>query len=325
MILAIVIMAICAAPTWAESDPLSSWNPCPTKTAILDFVARVTNPDSADFVPPSERIATFDNDGTLWCEKPVYSQLLFAIDRIHALAPQHPEWKEQEPYKSVLAGNVEAILAGGPKGSIELLTATHSGMTSEEFEKIVSDWIATNRHPRFNCSCTKLVYQPMIELLQFFRANGFKTYIVSGGGLDFMRPWAPDVYSIPREQIIGSTIRTAFEWRNGEPVIMRLPEIDFIDDKDGKPININKIIGHRPLAAFGNSDGDLQMLQWTAAGKGPRFMLIVHHTDADREWSYDRDSTVGKLDKALDEAKAKGWSIVDMKSDWKTVFSFEHR
>jgi phosphoglycolate phosphatase-like HAD superfamily hydrolase len=271
-------------------------------------------------VPASERIATFDNDGTLWAEQPIYFQFAFALDRVKALAPQHPEWKDQEPFKSVLAGDIKGALAGGEKAIVLLMMASHAGMTTAEFEQIVKDWIATAKHPRFNRPYIECIYQPMLELLAYLRASGFKTYIVSGGGIEFMRPWTEQVYGIPPEQVIGSSIKTTFEMRDGKPVLMRLPEVDFVDDRAGKPVGIHKFIGRRPLLAFGNSDGDHQMLQWTAAGSGPRLMGLVHHTDAEREWAYDRQSHIGQLDKALDEALAQGWTVVNMKSDWKTVF-----
>jgi phosphoglycolate phosphatase-like HAD superfamily hydrolase len=283
----------------------------------------VTTPDSADFVAPDERIAVFDNDGTLWSEKPAYFQLLFAIDRIRQLAPQHPEWKTTQPFKAVLDNDMDALADSGEKGLLQLVMASHAGMTTTEFEQIVGDWLMTARHPRFRRPYTELVYQPMLELLNYLRANGFKTFIVSGGGIEFMRPWTQAVYGIPPEQVIGSSIKVQFESRNGEPVLVRLPEIDFIDDKAGKPIGIHKFIGRRPIAAFGNSDGDLQMLQWTTAGEGARFGLIVHHTDAQREWAYDRDTHVGKLDKALGEAAAQGWTVVDMKNDWRVIYPFQ--
>lgn len=304
-------------------DPLPSWNEGQTKQQILDFVKDVTTASSANFVPTGERIATFDNDGTLWSEQPAYFQLLFAIDRIKALAPEHPEWKTQMPFKAVLENDMAALAGSGEKGLIQLVMASHAGMTTSEFEKIVKDWIATSQHPRFKRPFTDLVYQPMLELLTYLRANAFKTFIVSGGGIEFMRPWVEKIYGIPPEQVIGSTIKVKFELRNGTPVLVRLPEIDFIDDKVGKPVAIHKFIGRRPIAAFGNSDGDLQMLQWTAGGKGPSLMGIVHHTDADREWAYDRKSHIGQLDKALDEGKARGWTFADMKKDWKVIFPFQ--
>ena len=307
----------------ATSDPLPSWTEGASKQAIVDFVGQVTSPDSADFVTPDERIAVFDNDGTLWSEKPAYFQLLFAIDRIKQLAPQHPEWKTTQPFKAVLDNDMEALADSGEKGLLQLVMASHAGMTTTEFEQIVGDWLMTARHPRFKRPYTELVYQPMLELLHYLRANGFKTFIVSGGGIEFMRPWTQAVYGIPPEQVIGSSIKVQFELRDGEPVLVRLPEIDFIDDKAGKPVGIHKFIGRRPIAAFGNSDGDLQMLQWTTAGEGARFGLIVHHTDAQREWAYDRDTHVGKLDKALGEAAAQGWTVVDMKNDWRVIYPFQ--
>jgi phosphoserine phosphatase len=289
----------------------------------VEFVRRVTTPGSPDFVPAPERIATFDNDGCLWAEQPMYFQALFIFDRIKALAPQHPEWKDKEPFASVLKGDVKGALAGGEHALLEMAMATHAGTTTEEFEKIVKDWLATARHPRFQRPYTECVYQPMLELLDFLRAHGFKTFVVSGGGIEFIRAWAERVYGIPPEQVVGSSIRTKVETRDGKPVLVRLPELNFIDDKAGKPVGINQHIGRRPVMAFGNSDGDLQMLQWTAAGAGPRFCLYVHHTDADREWAYDRNSHIGRLDKGLDEAASRGWTVVDMKRDWRRVFPFE--
>lgn len=307
-----------AAPQHA-SDPLPSWNGTGAKQSITAFVNRTTTPGS-DFIPAADRIAVFDNDGTLWAEQPAYFQLFFAIDRIKALAPQHPEWQTTEPYASILCGDVPAALAGGEHAILELVMATHAGMTTEEFEAIVKDWIATARHPITKRPYTEMVYQPMLELLEYLRVSGFKTYIVSGGGIEFMRPWTQSIYGIPPEQVIGSSIKAKFEINNGKPVLVRLPEVNFINDKGGKPVGINQHIGRRPIAAFGNSDGDLQMLQWTAAGPGPRFLMFVHHTDAQREWSYDRASSIGRLDKGLDEAKTRGWTVASMKDDWKVVF-----
>jgi phosphoglycolate phosphatase-like HAD superfamily hydrolase len=283
-------------------------------------VEKVTREGSPDFVPPSERIATFDNDGTLWAEQPLYFQLLFVIDRVKALAPTHPEWKEQEPFASVLKGDLKGVAAAGEKGALAMLAATHTGMTIEEFNKTVTDWITTAKHPKTGRLLTEMVYQPMLELLTYLRANGFKTFIVSGGGIEFMRPWTEKVYGIPPEQVVGSSGKLKFEMRDGKPVLVKLPEINLIDDKEGKPVGIQTHIGRRPIAAFGNSDGDLQMLQWTVSGAGARFALLVHHTDAEREFAYDRTSHIGKLDKALDEATAKGWTVVSMKEDWKTIF-----
>jgi phosphoglycolate phosphatase-like HAD superfamily hydrolase len=325
-ILTLVIAPISKDLAIAQTtDALPSWNDGKTKQSIVAFVEKVTTQGSPDFVPPAERIATFDNDGTLWAEQPMYSQLFFALDRVKALAPKHPEWKGKEPFASLLKGDVKTALAGGDKAILEIVMATHAGMTTEAFEQTVKDWIAAAKHPKTGRLYTEMVYQPMLELLAYLRANGFKTFIVSGGGVEFMRPWTERVYGIPPEQVVGSSIKTKFELRNGKPAIIRLPEINFIDDKAGKPVGINQYIGRRPIAAFGNSDGDLQMLQWTTAGAGARFALIVHHTDAEREWAYDRKSSVGRLDKALDEAKAKGWTVVDMKNDWETVFKFEKK
>jgi phosphoserine phosphatase len=307
------------------ADPLPSWNDTAPKKAILAFVERVTKDGSPDFVSPAERIAVFDNDGTLWAEQPLYFQAFFILDRIKVLAPQHPEWKEKEPFASVLKGDEKAALARGEKALMEMAMATHAGMTTEQFEQIVKDWLATAKHPKTGRLYTEMVYQPMLELLAYLRANGFKTFIVSGGGIEFMRPWTERVYGIPPEQVVGSSIKTKSELRDGKPVIVRLPELNFIDDKAGKPAAIQHHIGRRPLAAFGNSDGDLQMLQWTAAGPGPRFCLYVHHTDAVREYAYDRQSHIGRLDKGLDEAKAKGWTVVSMKDDWKTIFPSENK
>lgn len=302
-------------------DPLPSWNDGAAKKSIITFVDRVTTEGSLDFVPVAERIATFDNDGTLWSEQPMYFQAFFVFDRIKILAPQHPEWKDKEPFASVLRGDVKASLAGGEHALLEMVMATHANLTTEEFEQIVKDWIANAKHPVTGRLLTDMVYQPMLELLDYLRANGFKTYIVSGGGIEFMRPWTERVYGIPPEQVIGSSIRTRFELRDGQPVLVRLPEINFIDDKAGKPVGIQQHIGRRPIAAFGNSDGDFEMLDWTTSGSGPRFGLIVHHTDADREWAYDRSSHVGKLDKGLSEAASKSWTVVSMKEDWKMIYS----
>ncbi len=307
------------------ADPLPSWNAGETKQAIMQYVAEVTQQGGPHYVPPGERIATFDNDGTLWAEQPMYFQLFFALDRVKELAPQHPEWKDKEPFASLLKGDVKTALAGGEKAILEIVMATHAGNTTDEFSQTVTEWLAGAKHPVTGRPYTEMVYQPMLELLAYLWANGFKTYIVSGGGIEFMRPWSEKVYGIPPEQIIGSSIKTKFEYRDGTPVLERLPEINFIDDKAGKPVGINQHIGRRPIAAFGNSDGDLQMLQWTTAGSGLRFALLVHHTDADREWAYDRSSSIGHLDKALDEAVEKGWTVVDMKRDWKTIFAFEKK
>jgi len=306
--------------TAQAADSLPSWNDGKAKQSITDFVTKVTEQGSPDFVPVEERIATFDNDGTLWAEQPMYSQLFFALDRVKELATQHPEWKTQEPFASLLKGDVKVALAGGMKSVGEILMATHAGMTTEEFERIVKDWIATAKHPTSKRPYTEMVYQPMLELLAYLRANDFKTFIVSGGGIEFMRPWTEQVYGIPPEQVVGSSIKTKFEMQDGKAVLLRLPELNFNNDKDGKPIGINSHIGRRPIAAFCNSDGDLQMLQYATTGQGPGFALYVHHTDAEREWAYDHPSSVGQLDQGLVVAADKGWTVVDMKQDWKVIY-----
>lgn len=304
----------------AERDALPSWNTGETKAAITRFVEGVTREGSPDFVPAAERIAVFDNDGTLWCEQPMYVQAMFILDRVKAGAAEHPEWKTQEPFASAFKGDLPALAAAGSKGAAELVAATHSGMTTDEFEKIVTDWLATARHPRTGRRYTEMVYQPMLELLAYLREHGFKTYIVSGGGIEFMRPWTMAAYGIPPEQVIGSYGRLKYELKGGTPVLIKLPEISLVDDHAGKPVGIQTFIGRRPLAAFGNSDGDREMLEWTTAGSGRRFGLIVHHDDAEREWAYDRKSHVGRLDKALDEAATKEWTVVSMKKDWAVIF-----
>ena len=322
--LAVALIAQGADPSTAlRASPLPSWNDGAAKESILQFVAEVTREGSKAFVAPAERIAVFDNDGTLWAEQPMYFQAFFMLDRVKALAPQHLEWKTEEPFASLLKGDVKAALAGGERALGAIMMATHAGMTSEEFAKIAGDWIATAKHPTTGRLLTEMVYQPMLEVLTYLRANGFRTYIVTGGGIEFMRPWSERVYGIPPEQVVGSSIKTKFEMRDGQPVLVRLPEMNFVDDGPGKPVGIQMHIGRRPVAAFGNSDGDLQMLQWTAAGSGPSFCLYVHHTDAEREWAYDRESKIGRLNKGLDEATTKGWTVVDMKTDWKSVFVFE--
>lgn len=326
-VLLVLLLAIWCSPCPAQSyrgDPLPSWNNGPAKKAIIQFVARVTKKGGADFVPVVERIATFDNDGTLWSEQPIYFQFAFVLDRVKALAPQHPEWKTQQPFKAVLDGDMKELGAAGEKGLFELLLATHTGMTTDEFAKTVADWLQTARHPRFKRPYTDLVYKPMLELLTYLRANGFKTFIVSGGTVEFMRVFAERIYGIPPEQVIGTRLVTKFQIAtDGKPVLLREPRIDFVDDGPGKPVAINQIIGRRPILAFGNSDGDQQMLEWTAAGSGLRFMGLVHHTDADREWAYDRVSHIGKLDKALDEATKRGWVVVDMKRSWRVIYAFQ--
>ncbi|MFN5322835.1 MAG: HAD family hydrolase [Planctomycetota bacterium] len=300
---------------------LPSWNDGAARQAIESFVERVTTPGSADFVAPAERIAVFDNDGTLWSEQPMYVQLAFALDRVKALAAEHPEWKEQAPFKAVLAGDLKGVAATGERGLMELVMATHAGMTTEEFERIVKEWLSTARHPVYQRPYTECVYQPMRELLEYLRAHQFKTYIVSGGGIEFMRPWAEAVYGIPPEQVIGSSIKLKYEVREGRPVLVRLPEVDFIDDKAGKPVGIHRLIGRRPIFAAGNSDGDYEMLEYTTAGSGPRLGVIVHHTDAEREVAYDRASVFGRLDRGLNDAPGKGWILINMKQDWRAVFA----
>ncbi|MGA2128155.1 MAG: HAD family hydrolase [Xanthobacteraceae bacterium] len=306
-----------------SSNPLTSWNDGANKRAIIDFVARVTQQGGPGFVPPDQRIATFDNDGTLWVEHPMYTQLAFALDRVKALAALHPEWSSTQPFKAALEGDMKTLAESGEHGMAELVMATHAGMTTEEFEKIVTDWLATARHPRFKRPYTELAYQPMIELLVYLRANGFEIFIVSGGGVEFMRPWTERVYGVPPQQVLGSSIKTRFQMRDGRPELFRLPELNFIDDKAGKPVGINEFIGRRPIAAFGNSDGDLQMLQWTTMSGGTSLGLIVHHTDEVREYAYDRDTPFGRLDKALDAAAINKWVVVDMKNDWNRVFAFD--
>lgn len=319
----VMILAYCFIASVAAAEPLASWHDGPAKQSIIDFVEAVTTEGSPDFVPESERIATFDNDGCLWSEQPMYFQLFFAVDRVKALAPQHPEWKTTQPFKAVLEGDTKALVASGEHGILQLVMASHAGMTSDAFAAIVRDWLDTAKHPRFDRPFDEVVYQPMVELLEYLRANGFKTFIVSGGGISMIRVFAEEAYGIPPEQVVGSSIKTEFQVVDGEPVVVRLPEINFIDDKEGKPVGIMQHIGRRPIAAFGNSDGDYQMLQWTTAGEGRRLGMLIHHTDAEREWAYDRDSHIGRLDKGLDDAASKGWVITDMKRDWRRVYAFE--
>jgi phosphoglycolate phosphatase-like HAD superfamily hydrolase len=307
---------------FAQIDPLPSWNDGAVKKSITDFVAKVTT-QGPDFVPEDQRIATFDNDGTLWAEQPMYFQLAFALDRVKAVAGQNPDWKSKQPFASLLKGDIKGALAGGEPAILQIIMATHSGITTEQFDKTVIDWVESAKHPKTGRLYTEMIYQPMLELMGHLRANGFKTFIVSGGGIEFMRPWTERVYGIPPEQVVGSSVKLKFDMRDGKPILVKLPAINFIDDKAGKPVGIQMHIGRRPIFAFGNSDGDLQMLQWTAGGNGARFMGIVHHTDAAREWAYDRQSPIGKLDKALDEGTSRGWTIVDMKRDWNRVFPFE--
>ncbi len=321
VIVALMVLSVGLA---YAAEPLPSWNEGPAKKAIIEFVTKVTKQGGPDFVPPAERIATFDNDGTLWAEQPMYFQLPFALDRVKALAPQHPEWKGKEPFASLLKGDVKGALAGGERAMLEIVMVTHAGMTTAEFEQIVRDWLASSKHPRFKRPYTECVYKPMLELLAYLRVNGFKTFIVSGGGVEFMRPWTEKVYSIPPEQVVGSSIKTKYEMRDGKPVLVRLPELNFIDDKTGKPVGINSHIGRRPVAAFGNSDGDQQMLEWTQAGGGARLMMLVHHDDAKREWAYGPKSKIGTFSDALmAEAKKNGWTVISMKNDWKRIFTWE--
>ena len=307
-------------PAQPAADPLPSWNDSGSKKAIVEFVGKVTKEGGPDFVPPAERIATFDNDGTLWSEKPVPFQLMFALDRVKAMAPQHPEWKSKPPFAAVLKGDMAGLAATGEKGILGIVAATHTGMTTDEFTQAVQDWITTAKHPKTGRLYTDMVYQPMLELLSYLRANGFKTFIVSGGGVEFMRPWTERVYGIPPEQVVGSAGKMKLEVRDGKPVLVKLPELDFVDDKEGKPVGIQSRIGRRPIAAFGNSDGDMQMLEWATAGPGARFALFVHHDDAAREFAYDRADKLQQFNKGWDEAVARGWTVVSMKDDWKVIY-----
>ncbi|WP_108681588.1 HAD family hydrolase [Methyloceanibacter sp. wino2] len=318
--IATAVMVLAGAAHAQTTDPLPSWNDGPTKDAIVGFVEKVTEEGGSDYVPPADRVATFDNDGTLWVEKPAYTQLIFAIDRVKELAPEHPEWKDKQPFKAAIEGDMKTLAASGEKGLLELVMASHAGMTPAQFQTIVGDWLAATKDPHFQRKYTELVYQPMLELLSYLRDNGFATYIVSGGGIEFVRNFSEPVYGIPPAQVVGSSIKTKYDVVDGVPTVTRLAEVNFIDDKTGKPIGITEHIGQRPIFAAGNSDGDFQMLQWTTAGDGSRFGMIVHHTDAEREYAYDRDSDVGRLDKALDAAVENGWIVVDMKDDWGQVF-----
>ncbi|MDL2409407.1 HAD family hydrolase [Rhizobium calliandrae] len=318
----IMLVAGAISPALAQ-EALPSWNDTAAKTRIMDFVKATTTQGGESYVAPEDRIAVFDNDGTLWVEQPFYTQLGFMLDRIKDLAPQHPEWKEQEPFKSVLAGDLKGVAKSGEKGIVELGMATHAGMTTEQFSKIVTDWFAAAKHPKTGRPYTEMTYQPMRELLDYLRANGFKTYIVSGGGVEFMRPITEKIYGIPPEQVVGSTITTEFALVDDVPVLRRLPKINFVDDGPGKPVGINQFIGRKPIFAAGNSDGDYEMLRWVTAGKKPGFAMLIHHTDAAREYAYDRQSAFGKLDKALDEAVRRNWLVVDMKADWRKIFGWE--
>jgi len=316
----VAVLVVCALAAQAAADPLPSWEEGPTRQAITRFVADVTDPGSARFVPPAERVAVFDNDGTLWAEQPAYVQLAFALDRVRALAPQHPEWRTQEPFAALLKGDVAAALAGGEHAILQVVLATHAGMTAEAFDAGAREWLATARHPSTGRRYVDMVYQPMLELLAWLRANGFRTFIVSGGGVDFVRAFAAEVYGIPSDQIVGSTAKYRFEMRDGVPAVVKSGEIDFVDDGKGKPIGIASRIGMRPRMAFGNSDGDFEMLAWTTAGEGARLGVLIHHTDAAREWAYDRASHIGKLVRGLDEAPTRGWVVVDMARDWAAIY-----
>ncbi|WP_416064543.1 HAD family hydrolase [Rhizobium sp. ZK1] len=321
-----VALVLLIAASWSPvlaQEPLPSWNGTPAKTRIMDFVEATVTEGGEGYVAPAKRIAVFDNDGTLWSEQPYYVQLGFMLDRVKTLAPQHPEWKTREPFKSILSGDLKGVARGGEKGMVDLVMATHANMTSDEFSKIVTDWFAASRHPKTAKPYTDMTYLPMRELLDYLRANDFRTFIVSGGGVEFMRPVTEQLYGIPPEQVVGSTIATQYDLAGDVPVLKRLPKIDFIDDGPGKPVGINKFIGQRPIFVAGNSDGDYEMMRWTTSGKGPGFAILVHHTDADREYAYDRDSAFGKLDKALNEAERRHWLVVDMKNDWKKIFAFE--
>ena len=316
-----LVLACVALPGLARAaDALPGWNDGPTKARIVSFVQSVTDPASKSYVPPAERIAVFDNDGTLWSEQPMYFQLAFALDRVKAMAPSHPEWKTLEPFKSVLAGDMAGVAAAGEHGLVQMIAATHAGTTSEEFSGIVSNWLATARHPSLGKPYTELTYAPTKELLAYLRANGFKTYIVTGGGVEFVRAFSEQAYGVPPEQVVGSSIKTRYEVRDGKPVIVRLPEVEFIDDKAGKPVGINRYIGRRPILAFGNSDGDFEMLEYTTGGAGPRLGMLLHHDDGQREFAYDRKSSIGRLERGLDEAARRDWAIVSMKNDWRTVY-----
>lgn len=308
-----------------QTDPLPSWNEGDSKKSIIDFVTKTTTASSIGFIPVNDRIACFDNDGTLWSEQPMYFQLAFAMDQVKVMAPQHPEWKNKQPFKALLEGDLKTALAGGEKALLEIVMATHSGVTSEEFEKSVTNWMATATHPTTGKHYSEMIYQPMVELLNYLRANGYKTFIVSGGGVDFMRPWVEQAYGIPPDQVVGSSVKVKYEVKeDGTTQIVKLSELNFIDDKEGKPVGIHQFIGKRPVFTAGNSDGDYAMLQWTVTATGyPRFGMIVHHTDSVREWAYDRQSHIGKLERGLDDAAKYNWMLVDMKTDWKKIYPFE--
>ncbi|MBL9176281.1 MAG: haloacid dehalogenase-like hydrolase [Verrucomicrobiales bacterium] len=317
---AALVVMVFATLVARAADPLPSWNDTGPKRALTAFVEKVTREGSPDFLPPSERIAVFDNDGTLWCEQPMYPQVMFAVDRLRTLAPKHPEWRRRQPFKKLMDAGPDRLVSVTDQELIEIIKVTHTGMTTDEFADIVRAWIATAKHPRTGRLYTEMVYQPMLELLAYLRGHGFKTFIVSAGGVEFMRVWADQVYGVPTDQVVGTTFKTSYELRGTTPVIVRQPKVDFVDDGPGKPIGINKFIGKRPVLAFGNADGDFQMLQWTTTGPGPRLGLLVHHTDGVREYDYDAQSAVGRLDKALVAASGYGWTVVSMKDDWAKIF-----
>ena len=317
---ALTLMILSSVTASQPQDPLPSWNDGPNKQAIIEFVTKTTDQNQASFIPPTRRIATFDNDGTLWSEQPLYFQAIYIFDRIRELAPEHPEWQQKEPYASVLNGDSKSALAGGKQALLEMLMGTHAAVTASEFSESVADWLASARHPDSGKPYTAMVYKPMLELLDYLRDNDFKVFIVSGGGIDFLRVFAEEVYGVPPEQVVGSSLKAKYEIRNGLPVIVKQAEVDFIDDKAGKPVGIHRYIGRRPILAVGNSDGDFEMLEWTSAGEGPSLAMIVHHDDAKREWAYDRESHIGRLVRGLDEGPQRGWKIISMKNDWNLIY-----
>jgi phosphoglycolate phosphatase-like HAD superfamily hydrolase len=317
---ALTLIILSSVTASQSQDPLPSWNDGPNKQAIIEFVTKTTDQNQATFIPPTRRIATFDNDGTLWSEQPLYFQAIYIFDRIRELAPEHPEWQQNEPYASVLNGDSKSALAGGKQALLEMLMGTHAAVTASEFSESVADWLAAARHPDSGQPYTAMVYKPMLELLDYLRDNDFKVFIVSGGGIDFLRVFAEEVYGVPPEQVVGSSLKAKYEIRNGLPVIVKQAELDFIDDKAGKPVGIHRYIGRRPILAVGNSDGDFEMLEWTSAGKGPSLAMIVHHDDAEREWAYDRESHIGRLVRGLDEGPQRGWKIISMKNDWNLIY-----
>ena len=317
---ALTLMILSSVTASQSQNPLPSWNDGPNKQAIIEFVTKTTDQNQATYIPPARRIATFDNDGTLWSEQPLYFQAIYIFDRIRELAPEHPEWQQKEPYASVLNGDSKSALAGGKQALLEMLMGTHAAVTASEFSESVADWLASARHPDSGKPYTAMVYKPMLELLDYLRDNDFKVFIVSGGGIDFLRVFAEEVYGVPPEQVVGSSLKAKYEIRNGLPVIVKQAEVDFIDDKAGKPVGIHRYIGRRPILAVGNSDGDFEMLEWTSAGEGPSLAMIVHHDDAKREWAYDRESHIGRLVRGLDEGPQRGWKIISMKNDWNLIY-----